>query len=322
MNSRIIFDRIPAEAGLFLFIMKYQQPSGILIVDKPERITSAAVVNRIKRFPEVIKAGHAGTLDPFATGVMLCLINQATRLSRFLLHGWKTYDAVMVLGVATDTQDATGNVIKKEPLPELGDQHIRAAAKRFLGEISQMPPVYSALKHNGKPLYEYARDGRPIQKPARRVTIDRIAIDSIDLPEVRFTVCCSSGTYIRTLCADIGQTLGCGAHLKDLRRTESSDFRIEEAEPLEKLEQAAAAGRLSEKIVPMADALRGMTAVTADKALTERIKYGKIIYQHDVDDIPETDYIKVLDTDKNLLAVLFRSGNLDRLDYCCVFHHG
>ena len=302
--------------------MMHQQPSGILIVDKPEHITSAAVVNRIKRFPEVKKAGHAGTLDPFATGVMLCLINQATRLSRFFLQGWKTYDAVMVLGVATDTQDATGNVIKKEPLPELGDRHIRAAAKRFLGEISQMPPVYSALKHNGKPLYEYARDGRPIQKPARRVTIDRIAIDSIDLPEVRFTVCCSSGTYIRTLCADIGQTLGCGAHLKDLRRTESSDFRIEEAEPLEKLEQAAAAGRLSEKIVPMADALREMTAVTADKALTERIKYGKIIYQHDVDDIPETDYIKVLDTDKNLLAVLFRSGNLDRLDYCCVFHHG
>ena len=302
--------------------MKYQQPSGILIVDKPERITSADVVNRIKRFPEVKKAGHAGTLDPFATGVILCLINQATRLSRFLLQGWKTYDAVMVLGTATDTQDATGNVIREQLLPALDNRTIQAAVKRFLGEISQVPPAYSALKHNGKPLYEYAREGRPIQKPARRVTIDSIEINSIDLPEIRFTVCCSSGTYIRTLCADIGQTLGCGAHLKDLRRIKSSGFRIEESEMLEKIEYTAAAGRLSEKIIPMADALRGMTAVTADKALTERIKYGKIIYQHDVDDIPETDYIKVLDTEKNLLAVLFRSGNQDRLDYCCVFHQG
>jgi len=299
-----------------------QLPSGILPIDKPERITSATVVNRIKKSPEVKKAGHTGTLDPFATGVILCLVNQATRLSRFFLSGWKTYDAVMVLGTETDTQDGTGTVIKKYAVPKIDNRLIQETMARFQGEISQIPPAYSALKHNGKPLYAYARDGAPVHKSARRVEIDRIDIQRIDLPEIRFRVCCSSGTYIRTLCADIGSELDYGGHLKDLRRIESSGFRIEETEPLKKLEQLAAEGRLSEKIVPMAPALRGMAAYTADKALTERIKYGKMIYQHEVDGIPENDYIKVIDSDANLLAVLSRPKDGDRLDYCCVFHHG
>ena len=299
----------------------HELPSGILIVDKPAHITSATVVKCIKRFPEVKKAGHTGTLDPFATGVILCPINQATRLSRFFLHGWKTYDAVMVLGTETDTQDATGTVIQKQALPVLENRAIQEAVTRFQGEISQVPPVYSALKHNGRPLYEYARNGNPIQKPARLVTIDRIEIKRIGLPEIQFTVSCSSGTYIRTLCADIGSVLGCGGHLKQLRRIESSGFKIDEAAPLTGLEQMAANGRLSENIVPMARALRGMTAYTADNVLTERIKYGKIIYLHDVDGIPETDYIKVIDTQENLLAVLSRAESGDRFDYCCVFHH-
>ena len=301
--------------------MTAEQPSGILIVDKPADITSATVVNRIKRFSEVKKVGHTGTLDPFATGVMVCPVNQATRLSRFFLHGWKTYDAVMVLGTETDTQDVTGTVIQTHKVPELDTQMIRAAVNRFQGEISQVPPAYSALKHKGRPLYEYARNGTPVHKPARTVTIDRISIESIDLPEIRFTAWCSSGTYIRTLCADIGTALGCGAHLKQLRRIESSGFRIDEAEPLTHLEDLAAKGRLSEKIVPMAHALRGMIAYTANKALTERIKYGKIIYQHDVDGIPESDYIKIIDAQENLLAVIAPDPNGDRFDYCCVFHH-
>ena len=301
--------------------MTAERPSGVLIVDKPANITSATVVNRIKRFSEVKKVGHTGTLDPFATGVMVCPVNQATRLSRFFLHGWKTYDALMRLGTETDTQDATGTVTQSREVPELDGRMIHAAVNRFLGEISQLPPAYSALKHKGRPLYEYARNGAPVQKPARTVTIDRISIESIDLPEIRFTVCCSSGTYIRTLCADIGTALNCGAHLKQLRRIESSGFGIDEAKPLTKLEDLAARGRLSEKIVPMAPALRGMSAYTADKALTERIKYGKIIYQHDVDDIPESDYIKIIDTQENLLAIISPTQYGERFDYCCVFHH-
>lgn len=301
--------------------MTGKRPSGILIVDKPAGITSAAVVNRIKRFPEVQKVGHTGTLDPFATGVMVCPINQATRLSRFFLHSRKTYVAVMALGVETDTQDATGTVIKSYELPELDSRMIHAAVHRFQGEISQIPPAYSALKHRGKPLYEYARNGMPLQKPARTVRIERISIESIDLPEIRFTVRCSSGTYIRTLCADIGTSLGCGAHLKQLRRIESSGFKIEEAESLTNLTDLSAQGRLSERLVPMARALRGMSAYTADKALTERIKYGKIIYQHDVDGIPESDYIKIIDAQENLLAVISPKPGGDRFDYCCVFHH-
>jgi len=301
--------------------MTTQRPSGILIVDKPADITSAGVVNRIKRFPEVKKVGHTGTLDPFATGVMVCPVNEATRLSRFFLHSWKTYDAVMVLGTETDTQDATGTIVSTHELPAIDRRMIQDAADRFQGEISQIPPAYSALKHKGRPLYEYARNGTPVQKPARPVTINRISIEDIDLPEIRFTVCCSSGTYIRTLCTDIGSVLGCGGHLKHLRRIESSGFKIEEAEPLKTLEDLAAQCRFSEKIVPMAHALRGMRAYTADKALTERIKYGKIIYQHDVDGIPETDYIKIIDAQENLLAVICPSKSGDRFDYCCVFHH-
>ncbi len=298
-----------------------KRPSGILVVDKPPDITSAGVVNRIKRFPEVKKIGHTGTLDPFATGVMVCPVHEATRLSRFFLHSRKTYAAVMVLGIETDTQDATGTVIKSHELPELDNRMIHAAVGRYQGEISQVPPSYSALKHRGKPLYEYARNGAPVQKPARTVTIEQISIESINLPEIRFTVRCSSGTYIRTLCADIGTALGCGAHLKELRRIESSGFQIDEAEPLAELEALAARGRLLDKIVPMARALRGMRAHTADKALTERIKYGKIIYQHDVDGIPESDYIKIIDAQENLLAVISPNPNGDRFDYCCVFHH-
>jgi len=303
--------------------MKSQAPSGILIVDKPENLTSASVVKRIKKFPEVKKTGHTGTLDPLATGVLLCPINQATRLSRFFLHGWKTYDALMVLGAETDTQDAAGTITRSLQVPPLDAAAIETAVKEFEGEISQIPPAYSALKHKGRPLYEYARNGQPVYKPARPVTIERIAITRVDLPEISLSIRCSSGTYIRTLCADIGHALGCGGHLKALRRTESSGFTIADARQLDEHEDLAAQGRLSESLIPMSKALGKIPAHIADKALTERIKYGKIIYLHEIDCIAETDYLKVLDPDENLLAVLYRGerGHPDRFDYCCVFHH-
>lgn len=313
--------------------MKNPALSGILIVDKPEQMTSAAVVNRIKKLPGIKKAGHTGTLDPLATGILLCPVNKATRISRFLLQGWKTYEAVLMLGVETDTQDATGSRTRSAEVSGLDRTRIEAAVSAFKGEISQVPPVYSALKHKGRPLYEYARAGRPVQKDARQVTIDRIAVTWVDLPEIGLSVRCSSGTYVRTLCVDIGRTLGCGGHMKALRRTEVSGFEITTASPPPELEDLAARGRLAERIVPMAEALRDMPAHTADKALTQRIKYGKIIFRQEIDgqDIEgqgidgaaKTDYIKILDPNGNLLAILYQGGEaaaLDRFEYVCVFH--
>jgi len=307
--------------------MKTPAPSGILIVDKPEQMTSAAVVKRIKKLPGIMKAGHTGTLDPMATGILLCPVNKATRISRFLLKGWKTYEAVLMLGVETDTQDTTGSRTRSEAVPVLERTRIEAAVSAFKGEISQLPPVYSALKHKGRPLYEYARAGRPVQKDARQVTIDRIAVTWMALPEIGLTVRCSSGTYVRTLCADIGRSLGCGGHMKVLRRTEVSGFGITTASPLPELEDMAARDRLGEKIVPMADALWDMPAYTADKALTQRIKYGKIIFREEIDaqgidGAAQTDYIKILDLNGKLLAILYQgsAAPFDRFNYVCVFH--
>ncbi len=302
--------------------MKSGSPSGIVLVDKPEQMSSAAAVARIKKLTKAKKAGHAGTLDPEATGLLLCPVNKATRLSRFFLHGWKSYEALLVLGAETDTQDAAGRVTERRTVPELDPYRLQVVMDQFQGEISQIPPAYSALKHKGRPLYEYARNGHPVQKPARRVSIEHIALQRLEPPEVAFFLRCSAGTYIRTLCADIGRSLGCGAYLKTLRRTESCGFHVDEAWTPGKIEEMAAAGRIGDCLIPMSRALRGMAAHTADKALTNKIKYGKMIYLHDVDGMPETGYIKILDAEENLLAVLCReeTGN-NRLKYCCVFHH-
>ncbi len=196
--------------------------NGVLVVDKPAGISSAKAVAIVKRLLGVRKAGHAGTLDPLATGILVCCLNRATRLAYFLLKGAKTYKAVLHLGVETDTQDATGNIITQHRNIIANEAEIRAVIKRFEGKIKQLPPVYSALKHDGVPLYKLARRGKPVQKPAREVFIKKIRIHAIDLPYIRFTVSCSTGVYIRALCADIGTTLGCGGHLKELRRVASS----------------------------------------------------------------------------------------------------
>jgi tRNA pseudouridine55 synthase len=190
--------------------------NGIVVVDKPEGISSAGVVARIKGIFGVNKVGHTGTLDPFATGVLICCLNQATRLPGFSSKATKCTKRTLVLGTVTDTQDATGTVTGRHALDGISAQQVEETAARFVGDITQVPPVYSALKHQGTPLYKLARRGVPVEKPARPVRISRLEILEMNLPTVRLSVSCSSGTYIRTLCADIGQKLGCGGHLKTL----------------------------------------------------------------------------------------------------------
>lgn len=295
--------------------------SGIIVIDKPQNMSSAAVTNRLKRLAGVRKTGHTGTLDPFASGVMVCTINQATRLSRFLLNSTKKYEALMVLGVDTDTQDATGKILKTATYDHLPSDAIHAVIKSFEGETLQVPPIFSALKHNGVPLYKYARKGTPVIKPARPVSISYIHITYVKPPEIGFEVSCSSGTYIRTLCADIGKDLGCGGHLKTLRRIESGGFSIHEAVPLAVVESQNSIDMIKNHIIAMPDALKGMKAHVAGNALVEKIKYGNIIVAEDLssDACDNESFIKLMDEGGKLLAVVSPSEIPDRYNYCCVF---
>jgi tRNA pseudouridine55 synthase len=253
----------------------------------------------------------------------VCCINRATKLSGFFLHGKKKYEAVLHLGIETDTQDSTGNITATCDDIKLSEKTIRSAFERFEGTIEQFPPVYSALKFKGIPLYKLARSNRPVQKPARRVSIRYIKILEIKVPLIRFEVACSAGTYIRTLCADIGTSLGCGGHLKELRRIESSGFTLSEAATLQELEDLAVSGKLFDRIIRMSNALKGMPAHIADTVLEKKIMHGNILtkndFRHETSDIPES-FIKVLDTNNDLIAVLKVSKGQNRYTYCCVLN--
>lgn len=296
--------------------------NGIVVVDKPEGLSSARVVSRIKALFGARKTGHTGTLDPFATGVLVCCLNRATRLSRFFLKGEKTYEAVLRLGIRTDTQDPTGAVVAERPLEGITDAMIARIAGGFTGEIAQVPPVYSALKHEGTPLYKLARRGEAIEKPARMVRIDRLDILEVNLPEVRFTVDCSSGTYIRTLCADMGEALGCGGHLKRLRRTVSCGFSIEDALEPDALAALKDRGLLEKAVIGMNDALPFIPAVVADDILAGKVQNGMKLSEND---FPASHarswegFFKIVDRSGRLIAVLGDPGVPDSYNYCCVF---
>ncbi len=300
-----------------------QELNGVIVVDKPPGITSAKVVARVKKLLRARKAGHTGTLDPFATGVLVCCINRATKLSRFFLHGKKKYEAVLHLGIETDTQDLTGNVTNICHHVEFSDKTIQSAFRQFEGTIKQLPPVYSALKHKGIPLYKLARSKRPVQKPERYVSIITLKIREVCLPFIRFEVLCSAGTYIRTLCADIGAFLGCGGHLKELRRVKSSGFTIADAVTLEELEDLALSNKSSDRIISMSNALKDMPEHIADNVLVNKINHGHIITKNDVmsGQINAFEgFIKIVDTDKKLVAILKQTKDKNRFDYCCVFN--
>jgi len=298
--------------------------NGILLVDKPAGITSAKVVARIKKIFGARKVGHTGTLDPFATGIMVCCINRGTKLARFFLHGNKKYEAVLLLGIETDTQDSTGIVTDTCDNVLFSEIKLQSVFNQFKGTIEQIPPVYSALKCKGTPLYKLARRGNPVQKPARRITIFNIEILRINLPLIHFTVSCSAGTYIRTLCADIGKILGCGGHLKELRRIQSGGFSITEAVKLSEIENFALSAKISHRIISMSNALQDMPEHIADKDLAKKIMHGNIITKKDLRPVhTETSegFIKIVDTNNHLIAVLKDTKKRNRFSYCCVFNN-
>ena len=212
--------------------------NGILIVDKPQGPTSHDIVDFIRKKFCLKKVGHAGTLDPMATGVLVILLGQYTKRSNTFLNDDKEYDATMALGATSDTGDAWGKITEPAPRGSLGDlseEKIRLAFEKFLGTIEQSPHPYSAVKLKGKKLYEFARKGIEVKAEPRKVTIKKLDITKLKIPEISFNVTCSKGTYIRKLCEDIGTLLGCGAYLSRLRRTRSGEFTVDKAVTFEEL---------------------------------------------------------------------------------------
>jgi len=204
-------------------------PDGVLLVDKAEGMTSHDVVAVLRRKLDIKKVGHCGTLDPIATGLLLLTIGRGTKIQDLLMSEDKEYVGTLSLGVTTSTQDRQGAVIEERPVPQLNESEIRAAFEKFRGDFYQMPPMVSAIKHGGVPLYKLARQGKVVEREPRLVHVYRYTIDHIALPEIGFSVMCSKGFYVRTYAHDIGEALGCGAHLKSLRRTKSGRFDVANA---------------------------------------------------------------------------------------------
>lgn len=284
---------------------------GVLNIYKPHGPTSHDVVNRVRRIFSQRKVGHAGTLDPIATGVLVVCLGKATRIVEHVVGAPKEYRAWMLLGQSTDTQDSTGQVESERDASQVTREQVEAAAAQFVGNIAQVPPMVSALKHKGKPLYKLAREGKTVEREARPITI--YSIEMLDfqlgpLARAQINVKCSSGTYIRTLCADIGEVLGCGAHMTELERTRVGQFSLEDSVTLEELCQAQEDGRLEQYVSSMADALADLPAVVLTPHDIERISHGLTI---SVDGLYTTiEAVRLLSEDGDLIAL----GNAETVD--------
>ncbi len=252
---------------------------GIILIDKPAGITSSEVVRRIKAIVKPARVGHLGTLDPFATGVLPIMIGEATRLAPFLEGGHKQYQGVIALGVETDTLDRDGAAIRTAAIPALDRARLDALAARFTGTIEQVPPIFSALKRDGERLYDLARRGGEVAPPPpRRIEIQRLALEPAGDCALRFTVECSSGTYVRSLARDIGAALGSAAHLAELRRIRNGAFVIADAHPLNNETLDALRDQLqgtgAARLTTMRAALAGLAEVEAGADAERRIRNG------------------------------------------------
>ena len=225
--------------------------NGIINVYKEKGYTSHDVVAVLRKIAGQKKIGHTGTLDPDATGVLPVCLGRATKLCDLLTDRDKTYEAVLLLGKTTDTQDISGAILKEQPTDHLNEAEVTKVIESFKGTYDQIPPMYSALKVNGKKLYELAREGKTVERKSRKVTIYQIHIKEIQLPRVRMEVTCSKGTYIRTLCHDIGNLLGTGGCMEELTRTKVGRFELKDSLKLEELSDLAQNGRLEDALIPL-----------------------------------------------------------------------
>lgn len=249
---------------------------GILNIDKPSGLTSHDVVARVRKLTGIRRVGHAGTLDPLATGVLLVCVGRATRAVEYLMAGRKAYRARVHLGVATDTYDAEGRVIAQAPV-EVSRAQVEQALPPFRGRIAQVPPMYSAIKRDGTPLYRLARRGVELEREPRPVDVFRLDLTDWNPPLITLEIECSSGTYVRALAHDLGQALGCGAHLAGLVRLASGRFRVQDAVSLQELDRAAAEGRWIELLHPIDAALTRFPALHLDAGAARRLRSGQAI---------------------------------------------
>ncbi len=278
---------------------------GVLLLDKPAGMSSTQALAKAKWLLNAEKAGHTGTLDPFATGLLPLCFGEATKFAQDLLEADKTYEATVHLGVTTTTGDTEGEVVETKPV-DVSRAEIEAVLAQFRGPIKQVPPMYSALKRDGKPLYEYARKGMTLEREARDVVISELEVLEFFTPMLRIRVRCSKGTYIRVLGEDIGKTLGCGAHLRALRRLGIGELSIEGAVSLESLGSISALGR-GTALLPLDALLVTLGSLQLPDALAKRFIQGQRLsmadQQHTVVALPAPGRIKVLTTSGVLLGV-------------------
>ncbi len=289
--------------------------NGVLILDKPKGITSQKAVSEVNKIIKAKRAGHTGTLDPFATGVLPICFNNATKIIPYMKNDFKKYEAVIHLGISTDTLDNTGKVLKECDPGILNKNVIIDAFSKYKGKIKQIPPMYSAVKKDGVRLYELARKGIEVERAPRDVTINKIELLEFDSPFIRFMVECSRGTYIRVLAEDISNDLGCGGHLTELRRIESDGFNIDKALTIEDVKN----GNI--ELTSLKDVLSHMTEIKISSDLAFQIRQGKQLRKShmNLNDLPDFnigDHLKIYE-DSSLVSIteaMVNSSELGKLD--------
>ena len=278
---------------------KRRDVSGILVLDKPAGLTSNGALQEVKRLFNAAKAGHTGSLDPIATGVLPLCFGEATKFSQFLLEADKKYEATFTLGVATDSGDADGQVIETLPVPELDEAALEAVLDQFRGTIEQVPSMYSAIKVDGQPLYKLARQGVEVERKARTVTIYSLEMLKFTGETLDVAIACSKGTYIRSIAEDVGKVLGCGAHVSALRRTASGPYEIAAAHTLASLHKIAEAGGfggIDALLEPASSAVQHWPAVELTELTASYLRQGQAVQ---IPHAPTTGWVRIFSESEN-----------------------
>lgn len=277
--------------------------SGILLVDKPEGPSSAQVVQKVKSILGAKKVGHLGTLDPFASGLLPLGINEGTKIADIFLAAQKGYSGVIVLGVETETQDSTGKVLKTRAVPSLGERELQGLSQAFTGALSQTPPMFSALKKSGVRLYELARQGKSIPREPRAIKIEKLTLWKLGSNEVCFEIVCSKGTYVRALAADVGEFLGCGAHLKSLRRLSCGHLAVDQALSLDEIAKLKESGG-EIPLLSLSHALGHLRKMCLEDASLSRLRKGQQEVLSGLAGPEEGEkLVRLVDAEENLAAL-------------------
>ncbi len=278
--------------------------SGILVMNKPQGFTSFDVIGKLRGILKMRKLGHTGTLDPMATGVLPVLIGTAARACDILPDENKAYRAAFQLGTVTDTQDSSGNVLETHPF-DVSESELLAVLPQFTGEIQQIPPMYSAVQINGKRLYELARAGKEIERPARQVTVQSLTLEAFDSQSGRGTlvIACGKGTYVRTILHDIGGVLGCGCMMTALERTAACGFTLNDAHTFEEVQQAADAGTVESLVIPTDRLFLSLPAVTLNETQTRLYRNGVLLSVSRLGHLPEGTRFRIYSAEQSFLGL-------------------